>query len=451
MLTVSRDEQFARELQRESSAAFYPATQSSSSSSQALYDSKTGSFTSKKTDIGGLEETRSQPRSSTGRSSLDSSHMNVSGAQHIRKDFGTFPTLPRDRIDFSNTSSSAPFSSSVSQVKPEPQAGRVKSERGVFQIGQGSRSRPNGFQVPSNVDVVDLSEDLPRPRASTSLANQFLGHLESENPASYSALNDQRMNPYTVNADSSEIYGPGSSLTETQPKDTKLFPHHPGNSPQYFSPISASTWGRNDGVDTQSPGAMASSYRNEIAQPLGIMPYGSVYGTVQSPSGGVPYGSVYGSVQPLGNIPYGSAYRLAQSNSIVHEQAIPGAYPTSPYTSTASTAKPFSSSQKPQPSRNFRDTSRELDDDGQADFIHQSSSLASHSAYYDYITNDPTKSKAEIQELLDNIGGDGEIPPENREGTPDAMVRLAISAFKFNVNRHRLILSWSIKRSDWHG
>lgn len=39
-----------------------------------------------------------------------------------------------------------------------------------------------------------------------------------------------------------------------------------------------------------------------------------------------------------------------------------------------------------------------------------------------YLTNDPTRTTAEIKELLENIRPDEELPPENREGTPDAMV-----------------------------
>ena len=40
---------------------------------------------------------------------------------------------------------------------------------------------------------------------------------------------------------------------------------------------------------------------------------------------------------------------------------------------------------------------------------------------YNYLTNDPTKTSAEIKALLENIRPDEELPPENREGTPDAM------------------------------
>ncbi|KAL8988484.1 MAG: hypothetical protein Q9177_002453 [Variospora cf. flavescens] len=39
-----------------------------------------------------------------------------------------------------------------------------------------------------------------------------------------------------------------------------------------------------------------------------------------------------------------------------------------------------------------------------------------------YVANDPTKTTAEIKELLDNIRPDEDLPEENREDTPDAMV-----------------------------
>ncbi len=40
---------------------------------------------------------------------------------------------------------------------------------------------------------------------------------------------------------------------------------------------------------------------------------------------------------------------------------------------------------------------------------------------YDYIANDPTKTKDELTSLLENIRPDEELPPENREGTPERM------------------------------
>ena len=39
----------------------------------------------------------------------------------------------------------------------------------------------------------------------------------------------------------------------------------------------------------------------------------------------------------------------------------------------------------------------------------------------DYLTNDPTRTTAEIKCLLENIRPDEDLPPENREGTPDGM------------------------------
>lgn len=39
-----------------------------------------------------------------------------------------------------------------------------------------------------------------------------------------------------------------------------------------------------------------------------------------------------------------------------------------------------------------------------------------------YIVNDPRKNAQEIQDLLENIRPDVDIPPEDREGTPDALV-----------------------------
>jgi len=41
--------------------------------------------------------------------------------------------------------------------------------------------------------------------------------------------------------------------------------------------------------------------------------------------------------------------------------------------------------------------------------------------YFDYVSNDPTKTSEEIKNLLENIRPDMEIPKEQREGTPDAM------------------------------
>ena len=46
---------------------------------------------------------------------------------------------------------------------------------------------------------------------------------------------------------------------------------------------------------------------------------------------------------------------------------------------------------------------------------------ASYMDRVDYVTHDPTRTAAEIKSLLENIRPDEDLPPENREGTPDAM------------------------------
>ena len=56
-------------------------------------------------------------------------------------------------------------------------------------------------------------------------------------------------------------------------------------------------------------------------------------------------------------------------------------------------------------------------------------------AYYDYVRNDPTKSREELKNLLENIRPDVELPPEGREGTPEAM--------KYPLMEHqKLGLTW---------
>ncbi len=47
--------------------------------------------------------------------------------------------------------------------------------------------------------------------------------------------------------------------------------------------------------------------------------------------------------------------------------------------------------------------------------------VASYMDRIDYVANDPTRTAAEIKSLLENIRPDEELPPENREGTPEAM------------------------------
>lgn len=60
---------------------------------------------------------------------------------------------------------------------------------------------------------------------------------------------------------------------------------------------------------------------------------------------------------------------------------------------------------------------------------------------YNYLTNDPTRTTAEIKSLLENIRPDEDLPPENREGTPDAM--------KYPLMEHqKLGLAWMMKMEE---
>ena len=47
--------------------------------------------------------------------------------------------------------------------------------------------------------------------------------------------------------------------------------------------------------------------------------------------------------------------------------------------------------------------------------------VASFQDRIDYVSHDPTRTSAEIKSLLENIRPDEDLPPENREGTPEAM------------------------------
>lgn len=60
---------------------------------------------------------------------------------------------------------------------------------------------------------------------------------------------------------------------------------------------------------------------------------------------------------------------------------------------------------------------------------------------YNYLKNDPTKTTAEIKSLLENIRPDEEFPPENREGTPDAMTHPL-------MEHQRLGLTWMINMEE---
>ncbi|KAL8698197.1 MAG: hypothetical protein Q9224_001959 [Gallowayella concinna] len=67
----------------------------------------------------------------------------------------------------------------------------------------------------------------------------------------------------------------------------------------------------------------------------------------------------------------------------------------------------------------MRTSRREQEDERKSKILEQ---MNRYNDRVDYLINDPTRTAAEIQDLLNNIRPDEELPPENREGTPEAMV-----------------------------
>jgi hypothetical protein len=71
---------------------------------------------------------------------------------------------------------------------------------------------------------------------------------------------------------------------------------------------------------------------------------------------------------------------------------------------------------------------------------------------FDYIMNDPRKTNQEIKELLENIRPDVELPPEDREGTPEGLVYPLVSfgpkmkrfanVNPFQYEHQKLALTW---------
>jgi hypothetical protein len=51
----------------------------------------------------------------------------------------------------------------------------------------------------------------------------------------------------------------------------------------------------------------------------------------------------------------------------------------------------------------------------------------------DYIMNDPRKTNQEIKDLLENIRPDVDLPPEDREGTPEGLVYPLVSLQHLNA------------------
>ena len=69
------------------------------------------------------------------------------------------------------------------------------------------------------------------------------------------------------------------------------------------------------------------------------------------------------------------------------------------------------------------------------------------SSQVDYIMNDPRKTTQEIKDLLENIRPDVELPPEDREGTPEGLVYPLVSSHCFEIIHEALTMSSTSTRS----
>lgn len=136
-----------------------------------------------------------------------------------------------------------------------------------------------------------------------------------------------------------------------------------------------------------------------------------------------------------------AAYSLVD-NHIASYPSAPAGYSGSgyPWDSLGSSSHPFDLEDYSQPPQGsvrslFSGHSINPDDPSNQDMVDR---------YLDrvnYLTNDPTRTTAEIKSLLENIRPDEDLPPEDREGTPDAMI--------YSLMEHqKLGLAWMMKMEE---
>lgn len=129
------------------------------------------------------------------------------------------------------------------------------------------------------------------------------------------------------------------------------------------------------------------------------------------------YNGAYGLLDPdIGNIPGGSSGNGAGYGG----SSVYGATGSSPTPRLLDTMPCLDYTGQPQAQSAhsiFSDENPYNADDPKSVELHQR-----WGQRYDYLTNDPTRTAGEIKSLLENIRPDEDLPPQNREGTPDAMM-----------------------------
>ena len=151
---------------------------------------------------------------------------------------------------------------------------------------------------------------------------------------------------------------------------------------------------------TRAVGLPSISSRHSQGQPLAGYGGTSVYGTPTShhptPSPGMldhAKSAIYGAGNYLANKAYGLI-----DNDIASYGSSPYGYRPDPFSQS-----PYGG-QLPNPT----------------DPLYMER-MTSYMDRWDYVSNDPTRTKEELKALLENIRPDQDIDPRNREGTPDAM------------------------------
>lgn len=220
----------------------------------------------------------------------------------------------------------------------------------------------------------------------------FVGYGSTTNKNGPSAVNSQFANHRPLQ--------PASNATGNQAGQMSHMGHVSNTvtgAPKFYSPTPAGSGGTN-GYGGASNSNDAASIWNSIA---------AVYGRGSSNALGGAWTSAQNLLnQGVGGYPnnnYGTGDRTASDTSTG-----PAVIDLDAYEDQQSMLREFHQNRvRNMTQRPFGDSQEELDQ---------------YMDRVNYLANDPTKTTAEIKELLNNIRPDEELPPENREGTPDAMV-----------------------------
>ena len=359
----------------------------------------------------------SEASSTTWRGSQGSSQTMLDANGRIRRP-ETFPAVPASRQSHSEASASShrsPMKSeNVRSAYPVPLKQEISlasrstpqvSSNNFIDLGDGSSDAGNDFiDLGSDVEEIDGSNFRDSGRKSGSgqgLAwtgsGPYSTAISSPNKVGRShAL--QYLPELTSNA--SALQYPGSS---------QAVPPLMQNNPYQ---VTTGYGGTNVYTATPNPGSMSSLNTSTLYDAAGRLRHGiagaanrvynKAYAMLDAQIGSIPaglsgYGAGYGSSS--------SAYGATVSST---DPRVLGAMPGLDYSGQS----------------HQRSLHSILNDDNpySADDPNSQELYERYRQRYDYLTNDPTRTAGEIKSLLENIRPDEDLPPQNREGTPEAMM-----------------------------